>query len=123
WMNTDHDLAKMRELLQWNELMKHVKGKALNADPLKANFHTEDINHFWVAYDKALQDTANFKSIFKQYYFDAASKGLNDYLGMRVAGIDSFLNTIKSKPKYYYAIRRNTLKADEWKSIYYACFQ
>ncbi len=123
WMNADQDLVKMHQLPQWNALINHVKGKALNADPQQARFHTEDIDHFWTAYDKALRDTAHFKSIFRQYYFDVASQGLNDYLGSRVVSIDSFLSTIKSMPKYYAAIRKNTFKADSFKSAYYACFQ
>jgi hypothetical protein len=124
WMIVDKDLLKLHNLPRWKPLVNSVKStKTLNSDPLRASFHTDDIHHFWAAYDKALEDTAHFRSIFKQMYFDVASRGLKEYLGAKVSSIDSYLASIKSMPKYYSAIRGNTLYADNLKPTYIAIFQ
>lgn len=123
-MLVDKDLVKMHNLSGWKPLINRVKStKSLNADPVKVHFHTEDIHHFWAAYDRAIHDTADFKPIFKQMYFDVASQGLKEYLGARGSSIEDFLATIRSKPKYYSAIRKNTFQADKLKPSYTAIFK
>ena len=120
----DRDLFKLHNLRPWQKLLSTVKSiKTFNDDPLKAQFHTEDIHHFWTAFEKAMRDTAHFKSIFKQLYFNAASVGLKEYLGAKVGSMDDYISIIRSMPKYYASIKKNTLATDKMKPIFISIFQ
>ncbi|MGC4102149.1 gliding motility protein GldB-related protein [Ferruginibacter sp.] len=94
----------------------------LNDDPAKARFYTDDVHNFWYAYDKALKDTVHFKSIFKKHYFDKASRGMNDYMSLKVSSIDAFIAHIKSAPKFYAAIKQKTPLVDDYKKDFLQAF-
>lgn len=119
-MLADTDLRPLHNLPEWKSLLARVKEgkKVLNDDPWKAGFVTTDIHHFWEAYDQAMKDTANFKQIMKQLYFDRASLGMEDYMGAKVSSIDFFIEHIRSAPKFYAAIRNNTYKTDQYKPLF-----
>jgi hypothetical protein len=120
----DADLVPLHGRPDWQRLVNAVKEskKVINSDPAKAGFITTDVHNFWNAYDKALKDTAHFKQIMKKLYFDKASRGMNDYMGAKVSSIDFFVQRIKSAPAFYSAIRKNTLKADEYKPAFLASY-
>lgn len=120
----DSDLIPLHALPAWQALVSSVREskKVLNSDPAKAQFVTSDIHHFWDAYDKALVDTAHFRKIIKAGYFDPASQGMNDYMGLKVSSIDEFIHHIRSAPAYYSAIRENTLKVDQYKPAFLASY-
>jgi hypothetical protein len=106
----DSGLNALRNDERWKENIAKLKEskKKVNTDPRKARIIISDINNFWTAYDKAVRDTAHFKSIFKTYYFGQASAGMQDYMGLKVRNIDAFIYHVKSLPEFYKAIRNNT---------------
>lgn len=120
----DTDLTTLHSLPQWSAVLKSVREskKVLNENPLKAKFITTDIHHFWESYDLALKDTANFIQIMKKLYFDRATGGMKDYMGAKVSSIDFFVNHIRSAPAFYAAIRKNTLKTDQYKPDFLASY-
>jgi hypothetical protein len=120
----DADLTALHSLPQWDALLQRVREPktVLNSDPLKAPFITTDVHHFWEAYDKALQDTANFKQAMKKLYFDRATEGMNDYMGAKVSSIDYFVEHLRKAPAFYAAIRNNTLMTDQYKPAFLASF-
>ncbi|WP_456441285.1 gliding motility protein GldB-related protein [Psychroserpens sp.] len=113
---SDSDLENLRNNPKWEELMAKIpEPKSLNDKPDLAKIITNDIHHFWKAYDLVENDSANIRDIYKAYYFDKASDGMEDYMGSKVSSIDYFIKHIQSHPKLYRTIRENTLKVDEYK--------
>ncbi len=123
-MLADEDLKALHGDARWAALIKRVpeRKKVLNADPKKAAVVTSDIHHFWAAYDQAMKDTANFKSIMKKMYFDKASPGMNDYMVSKVSSIDAFVEHIRSAPAFYAGIRNNTFKTDAYKPAFSSAY-
>lgn len=120
----DTDFDGLRNDPRWTKIVEQMKAvKKLNENPVKARFVTTDIDRFWKAYDKALKDTAHFRSIFVHDYFDKASDGMQDYMGYKVSSIDYFVNHIKACPEFYQSIRNNTLRVKEYKKQFYAAFR
>jgi hypothetical protein len=121
----DTDFDVLHQLPGWMAAVTRVKEskKVINTDPAKAGFITTDIHHFWEAYDKALKDTAHFKQIMRKLYFDRASRGMNDYMDLKVGSIDEFVSHIRSAPVFYSAIRKNTLKIDTFKPAFQASYK
>jgi hypothetical protein len=121
----DTDFDVLHQLPGWTTAVNRVKEskKVINTDPAKAGFITTDIHHFWEAYDKALKDTAHFKQIIRKLYFDRASRGMNDYMDLKVGSIDEFVSHIRSAPVFYSAIRKNTLKIDTFKPAFQASYK
>jgi Predicted Zn-dependent protease (DUF2268) len=121
--DTDFDFLR-KDSLRWKQLLSLMKEpKSANSFPEKTVFHTEDIKQFWIAYDKAMLDTANMYKIFKAEYFDKGSTGMNDYMVLKARNTKAFVKHIKERPKFYAAIRANTLKVDEFKNDFYASFK
>ena len=120
--DTDFDFLR-KDSLRWKQLLSLLKDPgSANKIPAKAILHTEDIKLFWAAYDKAIADTANMLQIFKTYYFDKGSAGMNDYMALKVRNVKSFVKHIKERPKFYAAIRANTYKVDDYKKDFYTSF-
>lgn len=120
----DTDLDTLHSTPDWNNIVNSIveSKKVLNDDPAKARFITEDVHHFWTAYEMALKDSFHFKEIFKQNYFNKASRGMNDYMGLKVSSIDFFIEHIKSAPEFYKAIKTKTLQVDDHKKEFLASF-
>ncbi|MFK8061445.1 MAG: DUF2268 domain-containing putative Zn-dependent protease [Polaribacter sp.] len=115
-LKNDSDLKSLHSNKKWQKLLDEIpEATSLNSNPKKAKIVTNDIIHFWEAYDLAQKDSANAKSIYKKYYFDKSSAGMQDYMGAKVSSINYFVKHIKSHPKLYKTIRENTLKANEYK--------
>jgi hypothetical protein len=121
----DTDFDVLHQLPGWTAAVNRVKEskKVINTDPAKAGFITADIHHFWEAYDKALKDTAHFKQIMRKLYFDRASRGMNDYMDLKVGSIEEFVSHIRSAPVFYSAIRKNTLKIDTFKPAFQTSYK
>jgi len=121
----DKDLDVLHEDKEWEQLIGSVKEgkKVLNAEPRKASLVTNDIHRFWQAYDLAQKDTANRVAIYKKYYFDKASLGMQDYMGLKVSSIKAFVHHYDQHAEFYAAIRANTLQADSLKPGIYTCFE
>jgi hypothetical protein len=81
-------------------------------DPAAVRLVTEDIPRFWQAID-ALQGVStrrdSLKLLFDTYYLDA-SPGLEAFVRLRIGSPFELLESIRKRPKYYAAIRENTLK-------------
>ena len=123
-MLKDNDLVSLHRLAQWNTLLAGVPPKpAANTDPAKARFVTTDIPHFWTAWDKAYQDTSHFSEIFKTEYFDKASRGMDDYMALKVESIDAFVAHVKSAPKFYQSIRGSMFQVDKFQPLFQAAFR
>ena len=123
-LSSDSDLTILHQDNRWEELLKKVPAsKTLNSDPEKAKIITSDVHHFWEAYDLVQQDTAHARDIYKRYYFDKASDGMQDYMGLKVASIDKFTHHIQSHPKLYTSIRENTLKVEAYKKEIQSSFK
>jgi len=123
-LSSDSDLTILHQDNRWEELLKKVPAsKTLNSDPEKAKIITSDVHHFWEAYDLVQQDTAHARDIYKRYYFDKASDGMQDYMGLKVASIDKFTRHIQSHPKLYTSIRENTLKVEAYKKEIQSSFK
>lgn len=113
---SDSDLNNLHNNPKWEDLIAKIpESKSLNSNPDLANIITKDIHHFWEAYDFVEKDSTNIRNVFKEYYFDKASDGMEDYMGAKVSSIDYFIKHIQSHPKLYKTIRENTLKVDEYK--------
>ncbi len=95
-----------------------------NRDPMKARLVTTDIVNFWNAYDKAT--LANAGDVFQRDYIDAGSPGMRGFLQGRIGNGRVLAGTVASRPKYYAAIRENTLSLDrkpEIKAAIHASFR
>lgn len=121
----DKDLNILHSEKEWGPLVQSVKEekKALNNDPRQASLVTKDVHQFWVAYDKAQKDTASRVTIYKKYYFDKASRGMQDYMGLKVRSIKAFVKHYDTHAAFYKAIRNNTLQVDSFKPVIYTCFE
>jgi hypothetical protein len=120
----DKNLTPLHGEKEWEPLVASVieEKKVLHADPKKSIIYTIDIDLFWAAYDRAQQDTANRVAIYKQYYFDKGSKGMQDYMGLKVSSIRAFVRHYDERPAFYRDIRNNTLNVDSLKPGMYGCF-
>lgn len=112
----DSDFKSLHHHPKWEKLLAKIpEPKTLNSNPKLANIVTKDIHNFWEAYNLAQKDTTNVYKVYKKFYFDKASNGMDDYMGAKVSSIKSFIKHINSHPKLYKTIRANTLKVDAYK--------
>ena len=112
----DADLESLHGSKQWKKLVRSMEEqKNWTDDPLKAKLVTEDITNFWAAYDLAQKDTANRLAIYKQYYLDKGTPGLQDYFPNKVGNMRTFVMGHDRRAKFYAAIRPNTLQVEKQK--------
>ncbi|MBN8642030.1 MAG: Ig-like domain-containing protein [Flavobacteriales bacterium] len=73
-------------------------------------FVTDDITHFWSAYDKIItsKDTLQQQQLLKELYFDKASDGLKSLMQVKNYSEKEYLNAILNYPKFWQSIRKNT---------------
>ena len=77
---------------------------------MKARLVTSDIPHFWAVFDKAsLHDAAD---LFQREYLDAGSEGLKTFLKVRINNARNLAAVVAARPRYFAAIRENTLALD-----------
>jgi hypothetical protein len=122
-LKIDSDFDSLHPLAQWQNFTASLKSvETGTTDPLKAKLVTTDIKNFWKAYDLAQKDTANRLKIYKQYYVDQGSLGLQDYFAYKVIHMKNFVKGHDKKPKFYAAIRKNTFTVDKQKPQMTASF-
>lgn len=121
----DTDFTTLRELPEWDKILNSVKVKTstFTGDPNQVKLVTSDIHNFWKAYDLAKKDTANRLNIFKRYYVDPGSDGMQDYFATKVWTMKGFINSQDKKPKFYAAIRKNTYLVDAQKPMMVKSFK
>jgi hypothetical protein len=93
----------------------HVRATAAqasepNQDPEAAKLMTSDIPNFWRVFDKASLITAG--ELFQREYIDAGSPGLKGFLANRIVNGRYLAATVAARPRYYAAIRKNSLAVD-----------
>lgn len=81
-----------------------------NKDPEAAKLITSDIPNFWRVFDKASLITAG--ELFQREYIDAGSPGLKGFLANRIVNGRYLAATVAARPRYYAAIRKNSLALD-----------
>lgn len=85
---------------------------------------TEDINHFWEAYDELENCKTKADSIraFQELYIDRATEGLIAFIKVRDFDAPEYYSKVKQYPKFWKSIRNNTFEVrsmiPEIKQIY-----
>ena len=74
--------------------------------PAAARFVTEDIDRFWLAFDK-LGETADSMP-FRRDYLDPGTVGLADFTARRWKNARTLTNMVHPRRQYYASIRTNT---------------
>ena len=82
-----------------------------NRDLMKPRIVTSDIPNFWRVFDKAsLKDAGD---LFQHEYIDPGTPGLRAFLQARIMNGRALAATVAARPRYYAAIRENTLMLDQ----------
>lgn len=74
---------------------------------------TQDIDHFWDAYDhlKNCKDFRDSANCLKTRYFEQGTGGLHEFLGKYSYTPQDYIESISRHPRFYNSIRNNTLEA------------
>jgi hypothetical protein len=93
--------------------------QTLNTDPDSARIVTADIERFWRAYDRLGPGSTREDSVraFSEGYLGLASPGLAAFDRMRLRGPDGLLFALRMLPRYYAAVRPNTLRLHEQEPV------
>jgi hypothetical protein len=81
-----------------------------NNDPDAAKLISTDIPNFWRVFDQA--SLINAAELFQREYIDAGSPGLKGFLANRIVNGRYLAATVAARPRYYAAIRKNSLAVD-----------
>lgn len=85
---------------------------ATNDDPDRARIVVDDLDRFWVAWDRAAgQDDGERERVFTEEYLRPGSPGLRDFFKLRIGSVHELLETIDAHPRYYASLRPHTAKA------------
>ena len=84
---------------------------AQNSHPDSAQFITDDIKHFWEAYDRA--GPVFEAGSFQERYLDRGTLGLEGFIKKRIQSAENLAQTIRARPGYYASIRESTLRIQE----------
>lgn len=81
--------------------------------PTSQNVVTSDIDLFWNAYDKIIEEKDSLKQIelFQSEYIEKGSIGLEKIIEVRNYSAEQYVQLINKYPKYWNSIKPNTLKA------------
>jgi hypothetical protein len=90
-------------------------GPSVPTHPAQASFVTSDIGHFWEAYDGGGKD--GVASAFQRLYLDRASPGLRDFIRARNITATSLVQMVRAYPRYFGAIRDNTLSLTQGAAV------
>lgn len=121
-LKKDTDLTSLYTESEWKKFEAMQAPVTSSNNPKKAQLITTDIDNFWRAYDLAQKDTANRARYYKLEYMDKGSPGLQDYLDTKVGSVKKFVDRHDKTPRFYAAIRKNTLKVKTQKKQMQASF-
>lgn len=122
-MKSDADFASLLQRDDWRKFIASLKFKPTStSDPLKARIITTDIDNYWKAHDLAEKDSNNRIAIYKQYYLDHGTPGLQDYFAYKVHSLKNYVKSQDTKHRFYAAIRKNTLSVKKQKPLLQASF-
>lgn len=83
----------------------------LNRDPARVRFVTDDVRHFWEAFDA--RATLGTMRALDSLYFGRATPGLRDFRRLRLADSARFARTVDRAAAYYASARASTLRIAE----------
>ena len=76
---------------------------------------TTDIDNFWRAFDAADRlPTTDRIGLFKAAYFDVASKGMRDFIDLRLGIVEDFEQHVTRYDAYYRSTRSSTMRIREF---------
>ena len=90
------------------------------SDPAAARIVTSDIELFWQAYDLAKPDNDLF--VYRDQYLRNGSAGLKDFTRRRISSSCGLVDAIEKHPRYYAALRQDSLKVASYKNPIRATF-
>ncbi|RBQ07820.1 TPR end-of-group domain-containing protein [Pedobacter miscanthi] len=119
----DSDLYQLHKRADWQKVIAglHPRIKSTH-DPAKARLITSDIHRFWDAYDRAQKYTANRLNIYRKYYIQPGTPGLQDYFTYKIFELKYFVMGHDKRPNFYAAIRKNTYAVEQQKPQMMASF-
>lgn len=81
-----------------------------NSNERTQNFVTHDIDNFWNAYDKIVEEEDSIKQValLEEHFLNVGSPGLAAFREAKSYTIDDYLRVINSYPKFWSSIRKNT---------------
>ncbi|HTG32276.1 MAG TPA: DUF2268 domain-containing putative Zn-dependent protease [Thermoanaerobaculia bacterium] len=103
--------ALKRSCLMALLLMVPVAALAQSRDPDAARIVTEDIAHFWEAFDRAAPEFP--PQSFGTFYLSRGTPGLKDFVSLRISNAEELARVVRSHPRYYASIRDSTLRIRE----------
>ena len=92
-----------------------ASAQSATTDPDSARIITADIENFWRGYDRLRPGSTRADSarVFAETYFQAASPGLETFIRTRIQQPENLLMGLGMLPRYYAAVRANTLRLRE----------
>jgi len=93
----------------------------INQNPEKAEIVASDIALFWRAYDMATPE--NNLIIYRDEYLKKGSVGLQEFLRIRIDSSCNLVAAIDAAPKYYAALREQSMKVENYKPQVLASFK
>ncbi|WP_243317262.1 TPR end-of-group domain-containing protein [Geothrix paludis] len=114
-LREDADLASLHADPRWSGVLAAAEAnarrfRAVHSDPDGARFIATDVDLFWKAYAK-LPASPDPAGLLRREYLDRGSAGLQDFIPNRIRSAANLLDAIQRHPRYFAAIRGNTLKA------------
>ena len=114
-LREDADLASLHADPRWPGVLAAAEAnarrfRAVHSDPDGARFIATDVDLFWKAYAK-LPTAPDPAGLLRREYLDRGSVGLQDFIPNRIRSAANLLEAIQRHPRYFAAIRENTLTA------------
>jgi hypothetical protein len=83
-------------------------GAQVNRHPDRARFVTDDITHFWAAFDA--RPTLGTAKALDSLYFASATPGLANFRTLRLGDSTALARTVDAASRYYASTRESTLR-------------
>jgi uncharacterized protein YjaZ len=122
-LKADNDLNSLHTLPEWSQIVTRLEKITMGTHhPTRVRLITKDVTNFWKAYDIAQSDTAHRADIYRQYYVDKGTNGLQDYFALKVRSMKRFVAAHDKKKEFYAAIRKNTTMVESLKPVMISSF-
>lgn len=114
YLAEDPDLAPLRGNPRWPAIVQRATAneaayQAAHASPEQFKFITSDLDRFWKVFEQLPASSAPAQ-LLDQQYLDAGSVGLQGFIPHRIGSGANLYASISKRPKYYAAIRPQTLQ-------------
>ena len=86
-----------------------------NAQKFSQQFYTNDIQRYWKAYEKIIQekDSAKQASLLQKMYLDPASDGLKSMIRLRNYSVGEYVQNIRNRPQFWHSMRAPMLNVQK----------